>query len=208
MARAYKPKTRLDRLDFSPEVNPLAETAKVKSKTRYVRTGRAEHLANIETGEITHTSILHEINEVDQEQFVKIFAAGAAAMMELSRTARKVFDLVLKGYQESSMTGGYADTVELFWFKDGINGKAIGIKESTFNTGLRELIDKQFLYPRMTHSYWVNPNLFFKGDRVMFIREYRLTSKKKSCEKNMTRDPKTIDLLTGKTDEDQEKEEN
>lgn len=214
MGRTYKPKTRLDKLVFSPSINPLAESTKVKTKTRYVRTGRAEHLANIETGEITHTSILHEINEVDKEQFIKIFSAGAAAMMELSRTARKVFDLVLKGYQESSMTGGYADTVELYWFNEGISGKAMGIGEKTFRTGLKELIDKQFLHPRLPHSYWVNPNLFFKGDRVMFIKEYRKTgtsqnSKKQKQidkeqiaiqEQKQDRDPNTIDLIEGRTD--------
>jgi hypothetical protein len=71
------------------------------------------------------------------------------------------------------MTGGYADSVELFWFGDGIEGRDVGLSESTWNRGLRELLDKRFLWPRTPTSFWINPALFFKGDRVMFIREYR-----------------------------------
>ena len=44
----------------------------------------------------------------------------------------------------------------------------------TFNNGLKELLEKQFLFPRSPNEYWVNPALFFKGDRVAFLKEYRL----------------------------------
>jgi len=47
------------------------------------------------------------------------------------------------------------------------------MSESTFNRGLRELVDKGFVYPRSPSVYWVNPSMFFKGDRVLFIKEYR-----------------------------------
>lgn len=209
MAYSYQAKTRLDKLKFSPNENPLAEMANVKTKTRFVRTGQASQLANIETGEITHTSMLHEINLVDEAHFVKLFAAGVIAMFALTRTAQKVFNLLLKRYQTEKMSNGYADCVELFWFDNKLDGEAIGITEQTFKKGLRELIDKQFLYPRITHSYWINPNLFFKGDRVMFVREYRKTKtieSKKTKEKNEPlRDPNTIDLLTSKTDKEPNK---
>lgn len=203
MARCYKPQTRMDRLDYSPKINPLAKTAAVKTKTKYVRTGHAEHLANIETGEITHTSLLHQVEQLDEEHFVKIFAAGVKAMFDLSGTAMKVFNIVLKNYQKEKMTGGYTDTVELFWFDEGLSGESIGIKERSFRSGLRELIDKRFLAPRMPNSYWVNANLFFKGDRVIFIKEYRKNSKPNKKSKNdPLRDPNTVDMIAGETDKE------
>lgn len=209
MAYAYTPQTRLDKLNYSPTNNPLAEIAQVRTKQKMVRSGHAEMLANIETGEITHASLIHEVNQVDEEHFVKIFAAGVIAMFSLSRTAQKVFNLVLKRYQASTMAGGYSDCVELFWFDNKLDGQSIGITEPTFKKGLRELIDKQFLYPRMPHSYWVNPNLFFKGDRVMFIREYRKTSAKKPTKKTGNalpeRDPNTVDFINEATDKELQK---
>lgn len=173
MAYAYEPKTRLDQLKYSPTTNPLAESAQVKTRSKLVRSGRAEMMANIDTGEIKHVSLLHEVNQVDQEHFVKIFAAGVIAMFELSRTAQKVFNLVLQRYQAADMTGGFSDSVNLFWFNNGLDGQSIGISEPTFKKGLRELIDKNFLWPKQPNIYWVNPNLFFKGDRVLFVKEYR-----------------------------------
>jgi hypothetical protein len=38
---------------------------------------------------------------------------------------------------------------------------------------LRVLLNKDFLSPKVRDQYWVNPTLFFKGDRVAFITEYR-----------------------------------
>jgi hypothetical protein len=51
------------------------------------------------------------------------------------------------------------------------------MKEDTFKKGLRELLDKSFLAPKDSASFWTNPALFFKGDRVMFIKEYRRRKK-------------------------------
>ena len=48
-----------------------------------------------------------------------------------------------------------------------------GHGERTFRRGLIELLEKRFLYPKTSSSYWINPSLFFKGDRVLFIKEYR-----------------------------------
>jgi Firmicute plasmid replication protein (RepL). len=71
------------------------------------------------------------------------------------------------------MRGGYADSVELFWFDGGLSGRDIGMSEKTFQRGLKELLAKGFIAAKTASSFWVNPALFFKGDRVMFIKEYR-----------------------------------
>jgi hypothetical protein len=80
---------------------------------------------------------------------------------------------VLAEYERTPMTRGFADTVELFWFGNGLSGRDIGMSEKTFQRGLKELLGKGFLAPKSSSIFWVNPSLFFKGDRVMFIKEYR-----------------------------------
>lgn len=173
MARSYKPKTHLDKLIYSPTVNPLMEPQTLKTKRRLVRSGRGEDLVNPSTGEIHGVATIHQVEERDDAEFVKVFAAGVAAGYELTRTAQRVFQVVLDQYQRTPMSRGYADSVNLFWFGDGIEGRDVGMKEDTFKKGLRELLDKGFLYPKDSASFWTNPALFFKGDRVMFIKEYR-----------------------------------
>ncbi|WP_434533783.1 hypothetical protein, partial [Chitiniphilus shinanonensis] len=71
------------------------------------------------------------------------------------------------------MAGGYADSVYLAWFDGGLSGQNIGMTDRTFQTGLRELLAKGFLAARSPNLFWVNPSLFFKGDRVAFVKEYR-----------------------------------
>jgi len=164
---------KLRELQYSPNTNPLMEPREIKVKKRWVKTGKAEQLVNISTGEVTGVSAHHQIEERDDAEFVKVFAAGIKAIYELSRTAARVFQVVLDQYQREPMSNGFADSIYLAWFDGGLSGEAIGMSESTFNRGMRELVEKGFLYPRSPSVYWVNPALFFKGDRIMFIKEYR-----------------------------------
>lgn len=173
MARTYKPITDLSKLQYSPTINPLMQPSEVRTKRRYVRSGRGEDLINPSTGEIHGVATVHQIEERDDAEFVKVFAAGVAASYELTKTAQRVFQVVLDQYQRTPMSRGYADAVNLFWFGDGIEGRDIGMSEYTFKRGLRELVDKSFLYPKDSASFWTNPALFFKGDRVLFVKEYR-----------------------------------
>lgn len=163
----------LRKLEYSPTVNPLVEPQEIKSKRRYVKSGRTDELLNPATGEVVGVAAIHQIEERDDAEFVKVFAAGVAAAYSLSKTAQRVFQVVLDQYQRTPMSKGFADYVNLFWFGDGIEGRDVGMSEKTFQRGLKELIEKRFVYPKDSASFWTNPALFFKGDRVMFIKEYR-----------------------------------
>ena len=158
---------------MSPVVNPLVEPQAIQSKRRYVRSGRSEDLINPATGEIHGVATIHLVEERDDAEFVKVFAAGVSASYELSKTAQRVFQVVLDQYQRTPMNRGFADSIDLYWFGDGIEGRDVGLSERTFRRGLIELIEKRFLAPKTPSSYWTNPALFFKGDRVLFIKEYR-----------------------------------
>lgn len=163
----------LKKLDYSPVINPLLEPREIVIKRRYVQAGKSSELVNPSTGELTHVSVIREVVEKDDAEFVKVFAAGVAATYDLTKTGQRVFHLVLEEYQRTPMHGGFADSVELFWFGHGLAGRDVGMSEKTFQRGLKELLQKEFLAPRSPSSFWVNPALFFKGDRVMFVKEYR-----------------------------------
>lgn len=182
MARTYKPKAALNKLDYSPTVNPLLDPREVSVRRRQVRTSGARALLDPENGQIAAIAAVHTIQYRDDQQFVKVFSDGIKAAFGLTRTASKVFERVLEIYESTPMQGGYAEAVELFWFGDGLSGRDIGMSEYSYKRGLRELIDKGFLYPRMASSFWVNPSLFFKGDRVAFINEYRREKPRKSAD--------------------------
>ncbi len=165
----------LRKLEYSPNENPFVAGSEIKTRHKTVRTrATPKDLLDSETGEVIGASIIHTIEEKDEAHFVKVFAEGVKAAYELTRTGARVFQAVLIEYQKSKMTGGYSDSVSLVWFDDGLNGQALDMSDRTFHNGLKELIEKGFLKPKMPNHFWVNPALFFKGDRVAFLREYRL----------------------------------
>jgi hypothetical protein len=43
------------------------------------------------------------------------------------------------------MTGGYADSITLSLFDDGLNGDPLGMSDRTFQNGLKGLLNKGFL---------------------------------------------------------------
>jgi hypothetical protein len=168
----------LRRLEYSPTINPLVDSAhSVKTKRSLVRAGTSKAMVDIETGEISQVSIIHQIKEKDDIEFVKVFAAGITAAYELNKTASRVFQAVLQEYENTPMSGGFVDSVTLFWFDGGLSGVDLGMSEKSFQRGLKELLAKGFLSPKVPNQYWVNPALFFKGDRVRFITEYQRKSK-------------------------------
>ena len=187
-------KIDLRKLEFSPDNNPLMQASDVVVKKKYVKSGIANKtLIDSETGEVQATSVVHQIEEKDDAHFVKVFAAGVAASYELNRTAARVFQAILREYEKSPLTRGFVDTVYIAWFGNGLAGEDIGMSEKTFQRGLKMLLEKGFLSPRSPNQFWVNPALFFKGDRVLFIKEYR-----KKQNKSKVVDDKTVGMFLDK----------
>lgn len=171
-------------LPYSPTVNPLVEPASVQVKKKWVRAGSVKNLTN-EEGEVEAVTAIHQIEEVDNAQFVKIFAAGARAMFDLSMSATRVFQVVVAMYEKEPMHGGFSECVYLSWVAGGPGGVPLpGMSESVWNRGMRELVDRRFLSARLPGVFWVNPALMCKGDRVMLVKEYR--RKKQSVDDSPT----------------------
>jgi hypothetical protein len=195
---------------MSPGQNPylIAPSVTIK-KGRKIVARTDQPLIDPATGEITHCKSIHQIEELDRENFVKVFASGLAAAYELTKTGQKVLQLVLEQYEKTPMVAGYADCVELYWFGNGIEGRDVGMSEKTFSRGIKELLQNSFMHPRTSSSYWVNPAMFWKGSRVLFVREYRLkqsTDKKKApALPEQNRDPNTIDFINQATDKELKK---
>lgn len=124
------------------------------------------------TGEVGNAVIIEE-EELDEIHFVKVFTAGIRAAFGLSLTGSKVFQAVLEVYQIQPMAGGFVDSVYLHFFDGGLDGRKLEMSDRTFRRGLIELLEKQFLFPRGENLFWINPNLFFRGNRATFIKSYR-----------------------------------
>lgn len=118
------------------------------------------------TGEILGRggAISYEFEEVDKERFVKLYLAGLKQASGLSKAGLAVFEIV---YNELRASPG-RDTVLL-------SQDASPLAPATFRRGLRELLEKEFLFRSpYDGTFFVNIRFMFNGDRLAFVKGYRL----------------------------------
>jgi hypothetical protein len=131
-----------------------------------------KNIVNIKTGEVDDDVLLTgKRRYVDGEQFVKIFVKEMNAIFDLSKASQKVF-----AYMLSKVT--YNDVLILN-IEECLEKTVYKSKGPVFKS-LAELIQKEFIAKTKNQFvYWINPKLFYKGDRLVIIREYRKAKKDK-----------------------------
>lgn len=139
-----------------------------------------------QSGEIVAPAGFWHTEEVDKTQFVKLYVNGVKAFKELTAAGTKVFELM---YFELQKNIG-KDLIHLSFA--GIDQTVSPIGQATFYRGMRELVDKGFLAEAMTtNAYFVNPDYVWNGDRLAFVKEYRLKKNRSPT----ARDDLTADMF-------------
>ena len=71
----------------------------------------------------------------------------------------------------------------LKFFCEEIENKKFKISRSTFYSAVKELILNNFIAESIySNQYYINPSLFFNGNRLKLIKEYRVKKEKKWVE--------------------------
>lgn len=136
-----------------------------------------------QSGEIVAPAGFWHTEEVDKTQFVKLYVNGVKAFKELTSAGTKVFELLYLGLQKN------IGKDQIYLSFPSIDQAASPISEATFYRGMRELVDKGFIAESVeTNIYFVNPDYLWNGDRLAFVKDYRLKK---------TRTPTPRDELTG-----------
>jgi hypothetical protein len=105
--------------------------------------------------------------EVDASRFVKLFLDGIKQACCLSKSGMQVFELVYHQMREKP----HNDKIELSQYL----AHDCGLNERTFRRGLRELLEKEFLYRSTSDGvFFINIRFMFNGDRLAFVRTYHL----------------------------------
>lgn len=127
-------------------------------------------------GEDVDAGVIGRIEEVDTEEFVKLYTHNIGALFDLSSRGQKaliaVFCAVQQAVNQSHIFLPYHMAVDYY--------KRLGIckvpSRSTFSNGISDLIKMDFVAAHYAGDgwYWINPNLIFNGNRIRFVHEYRL----------------------------------
>jgi hypothetical protein len=131
-------------------------------------------LVDMQTGQIDDSLFIAVRKEIDKEQFVKIFQNHMQAIFDLSRKALKVFSYIASVVE-------FSDKII---FEIEKCSKHTGYTKATIFSGLAELLEKEFIAKSTVQNvYYINPQIFYRGDRLVLIQDIRKKHKDK-IEKN------------------------
>jgi hypothetical protein len=152
-----------------------------RNKRFHVPGGKASMIVDNSTGEIKGIGGMGFWwdEEVDSTRFVKLFLDGIKQAAGLSKTGIQVFELVYHQMRENPGS----DEIKLNQYV----AKDHGMSDRTYQRGVRELLEKEFLYRSPSDGvFFVNIRFMFNGDRLAFVKSYHL--------KDSTRQPEPISI--------------
>jgi hypothetical protein len=150
----------------NPSVPPKNGMA-TRTKRFQVPGGKAAVIVDDGTGEIKGIGGMGFWweEEVDNSRFVKLFLDGIKQAAGLSKPGMQVFEMVYHQLRDKHGT----DEIKLNLYV----ARDHGIGERTYHRGLRELLEKEFLYLSPSDGvFFVNIRFMFNGDRLAFVRTY------------------------------------
>jgi len=152
--------------------NPFLTDFEVVIRKKMVTVGRGEELFN-ENDRYLGPGIIAKFIETDKEHFTKIYAQKMRNYFELSRAGYHLLMFIFNMLPEKSL--GQDRIIFDYKTADRISkemrGKGIGT--ATYSRAINELIQHRFLAEVGPPGvFYINPNLFFAGDRMAFAEVY------------------------------------
>jgi len=163
--------------------NPSLTGSLPSRKTQQTTKSTTAYLISPDSGEVLGKGAFGfvEENEVDSEQFLKVYLAGIKQFAQLSKAGARLFEFLY--HELSGRNGKNKDTVTM-------NYQIVQLWDSqmtrpTYFRGLKELLEKEFLFRSMgADNYFVNIKYLFNGNRLLVVQSYQ--KKKTTTQKKIS----------------------
>jgi hypothetical protein len=165
----YTKKDNVETFEVNPSLTPTLLTTFMKEKKRFIKNpyDASKEIEVVskngvyKNGLATSGYMFLERLEVDTETFIKFYASGLNALLDLTPQGLKVFKLIYKQILDKHDS----DTIVLF-FDDLVNRKLWDFSRSVFNNGLNNLLNKKIVFKSIIpYQYFIN------GNRIIQARE-------------------------------------
>ena len=173
--------------------NPFWQQTEIKIGTKIIRVAGGMHISD-EGESITHSGV-HVIKEVDENEFLKVYTKNIKAIFDLKPTAQRVLQYLMAELQKTPN----ADAIYLAWVgaEEYFSEHDLDVSRASFQRALKELLEKGFIAESTKpNMFWFNPNLFFNGDRMTFVHEYRRKLLENASDTHVTAVEAQIDEIT------------
>ena len=149
----HKEKTNIENdSEIEHKKNPFVFNMSIDTKKKKLTVDRG---SEVETEEGVFTTTISQIQEVDREEFLKIFTGQIKFYFDLSQTGFKLFFIIMGLYQKQ--IGGVKELLE------------------------KKMIAKSV----KRYIFYINPAIIFNGDRARFVKEIKIKEEEKQQEENL-----------------------
>lgn len=160
-------------VDLDLGLNPFCFETEIKIETRKrnLTVSRGTELIERKDTSKTYFANIVHTQEVDKEEFIKLYTSQIKAYFDLTKTAYKVFFIFLRIYQDSiGKDHFYLSCKKAMSLAEKIDHFILS--ESIFYRGIKELIEKRIIAKTNEKNwYFINPAIVFNGDRARFVSE-------------------------------------
>jgi hypothetical protein len=149
--------------------NPFLEqlTQEIRTGKSTTKIGSSKALLDANTLEPVEMKVMHTIKQVDKAEFVKIFISEIDRVYNLPLNARKTFKYICENLE---MQSGEV----YLWIEDIVTQCGYS-SYSQVHRALVVLNQCGFIAPSEKPNIWfINPNIFFRGDRMLLVQDIRL----------------------------------
>lgn len=168
----------LTRYKVNPFVNDSLITQLSGQKNVYYTQNSSNAIIDTKTGEVepVKLQIIKKIR-ADNQTFIKLYTSHLKSFFDLSQTANRVLQFVLYTTQETAINKDKIylscnQTQDFFIQHDS------KISSASYYRAMKELVEKLFLAEtEEPNLYFINPQLFFNGDRIEFLTQFQIEDK-------------------------------
>lgn len=172
-------------VDLDLGLNPFCFETELKIETRKknLTVSRGTELFEKKNAGKSYFANIVHTQEVDKEEFIKLYTSQIKAYFDLTKTAYKVFFIFLRIYQDAiGKDHFYLSCKKAMSLAEKIDHFVLS--ESIFYRGIKELIEKRIIAKTNEKNwYFINPAIVFNGDRARFVSE--IIKKKEAIEEQM-----------------------
>lgn len=128
-----------------------------------------------DTGEIKGASIIYR-EEVEKNQFLKVYAEGIGALFKLKAAGQKVFMII---YNQLIGKKGVGKTEIILSYELLTPEEQLLMGKRSFNRGINECIKAGLIAQSYVQAiYFVNPACIFNGNRLNIVKQYIIKQEK------------------------------
>ena len=160
------------------KTNPFLNRIVIETRAKAITISKdAVELRDCETNDFIAPATVATFIAVEKNSFVKLYTKEMRHFFDLSRDASRMVGVILRASQTFSINKSeiflsYKKAKEIYSEINDNNNKTLS--ESTYKRGIRELLTREFIaeHPNGISWFYSNPNIFFNGDRVRFVKEF------------------------------------